>query len=155
MDNRTIEEVKANEAKLIEKINELENINDKLSQALSSSEQKLEQMNAVADTNSELADHYKNKLDDATKYLEDKVIEYSPKIKVVEATEENMSIPIEMFEKTKEEIKKTYEKTQDWDRWRFVCNIVQMQHDIEDLTSCINVYRKDMDKAIKILGGKK
>ena len=141
MDNRTIEEIRANKAKLIEKIEELE--------------QKLEQMNAVADTNSELADHYKNKLDDAIKYLEDKVIEYLPKIKVVEANEENMSIPIEVFGKTKEEIKKTYEKTQDWDRWRFVCNIVQMQQDIEDLTSCISVYRKDMDKAIEILGGKK
>lgn len=73
MDNRTIEEVKANEAKLIEKINELENINDKLSQALSSSEQKLEQINAVADTNSELADHYKNKLNNLIKWLEDKI----------------------------------------------------------------------------------
>ncbi len=76
-------------------------------------------------------------------------------IKVVEANEENMPIPIEVFEKTKEKIKETYEKTQDWDRWRFVCNIVQMQHDIEDLTSCISVYRKDMGKAIEILGGKK
>ena len=66
-----------------------------------------------------------------------------------------MSIPVEVYENTKKEIKEAYEKTQDWDRWRFVCNIVQMQHDIEDLTSCINVYRKDMDKAIKILGGKK
>lgn len=76
-------------------------------------------------------------------------------IKVVEANEENMSIPIEVFEKTKEEIKKTYEKTQDWGRIDFVKKIVQMQHDIEDLTSCIKDYRKDMDKAIEILGGKK
>ncbi len=76
-------------------------------------------------------------------------------IKVVEANEENMSIPIEVFEKTEEEIKKTYEKTQDWGRIDFVKKIVQMQQDIDDLTSCINVYRKDMDKAIEILGGKK
>ena len=37
----------------------------------------------------------------------------------------------------------------------FVKRIVQLQHDIDDLTSCINIYQKDMDKAIKILGGKR
>lgn len=42
-----------------------------------------------------------------------------------------------------------------WGRIDFVKKIVQMQQDIDDLTSCINVYRKDMDKAIKILGGKR
>ena len=76
-------------------------------------------------------------------------------IKVVEANEENMSIPIETFNRTQKEINEVYEKTQNWGRIDFVKKIVQMQQNIDDLTSCINVYRKDMDKAIKILGGKK
>lgn len=76
-------------------------------------------------------------------------------IKIVEANEENMSIPIETFNGTQKEINEVYEKTQDWGRIDFVKKIVQMQHDIEDLTSCISVYRKDMGKAIEILGGKK
>lgn len=76
-------------------------------------------------------------------------------IKIEEASEENMSIPIETFNRTQKEINKLYEKTQNWGRIDFVKRIVQLQHDIDDLTSCINIYQKDMDKAIKILGGKR
>lgn len=76
-------------------------------------------------------------------------------IKIVEANEENMSVPIETFNRTQKEINEVYEKTQNWGRIDFVKRIVQMQHDIDDLTNGINVYRKNMDKAIEILGGKK
>lgn len=76
-------------------------------------------------------------------------------IKVVEANEENMSVPIETFDKVQQEINEVYKKTQNWGRIDFVKKIVQMQQDINDLTSCISVYRKDIDKAIKILGGKR
>ena len=76
-------------------------------------------------------------------------------IKIEGANEENMSVPIETFNRTQQEINKIYNITQNWVRIDFVKKIVQMQQDIDDLTSCINVYRKDMDKAIKILGGKK
>lgn len=76
-------------------------------------------------------------------------------IKVVEATEENISIPIETLNRTQQEINEVYDKTQNWGRIDFVKRIVQMQQDIDDLTSCISVYRKDIDKAIKILGGKR
>ena len=76
-------------------------------------------------------------------------------IKIEEASEENMSIPIETFNRTQKEINEDYDKTQNWGRIDFVKRIVQMQHDIDDLTSCISTYQKDMDKAIKILGGKR
>lgn len=76
-------------------------------------------------------------------------------IKIEEASEENMSIPIETFNGTQKEINEVYDKTQNWGRIDFVKRIVQMQHDIDDLTSCISTYQKDMDKAIKILGGKR
>lgn len=76
-------------------------------------------------------------------------------IKVVEANEDNMSISKETFNRTQQEINEVYEKTQNWGRIDFVKKIVQMQHGIDDLTSCINVYHKDIDKAIKILGGKR
>ena len=42
MDNRTIEEVRRNEDRLIDKNIALENINDKLSSALNSAESKLD-----------------------------------------------------------------------------------------------------------------
>lgn len=77
------------------------------------------------------------------------------KVNVVQTSKKNMSIPIETFNRTQKEVNEVYEKTQHWGRIDFVKKIVQMQHDIDDLTSCINVYRKDMNKAIKILGGNK
>lgn len=76
-------------------------------------------------------------------------------IKIEEASEENMSIPIETLNRTQQEINEVYDKTQNWGRIDFVKRIVQMQHDIDDLTSCISTYQKDIDKAIKILGGKR
>ncbi len=76
-------------------------------------------------------------------------------IKLEEANEENMSLSVEVFNRTQKEVDEIYEKTQNWGRIDFVKKIVQMQNDIDDLTSCINVYRKDMDKAIKILGGRR
>ena len=42
MDNRTIDEIRENETKLIQEIKELENINDKLSSALNSAEQRID-----------------------------------------------------------------------------------------------------------------
>ena len=66
-----------------------------------------------------------------------------------------MSLSVEVFNRTQKEVDEIYEKTQNWGRIDFVKKIVQMQNDIDDLTSCINVYRKDMDKAIKILGGRR
>ena len=76
-------------------------------------------------------------------------------IKIEEANEENMSVSVKVFNRTQKEVDEIYEKTQNWGRIDFVKKIVQMQHDIDDLTSCINAYHKDMDKAIKILGGKR
>ena len=49
MDNRTIEEVRRNEDRLIDKNIALENINDKLSSALNSAESKLDLYKSVID----------------------------------------------------------------------------------------------------------
>ena len=49
MDNRTIEEIRRSEDRLIDKNIELENINDKLSSALNSVEQRLDLYKSVID----------------------------------------------------------------------------------------------------------
>lgn len=55
------------------------------------------------------------------------------KIKVVRATKENMSIPLEVYEETQRKVNEVYEKTKDWGRVQFVNNIVQMQYETENL----------------------
>lgn len=62
MDNRTIEEVRNNEAKLINEIKELKNINDKLSSALTSAERKNQKYKEVIDKAIKILDNYQNNL---------------------------------------------------------------------------------------------